>query len=451
MLVSSVPLSETHIAGQLSEWASKRSAMPRGQGPCLSYVSALINDIAFYFISEVVLLRILANAEGTSVRVSGEYVEIAGETVRAFVPAPLPPVPALDTRPILALYDRARGAIGQLDGVTTVLPSTPLFLFMYVRKEALLSSQIEGTQSSLSDLLLFENDEIPQIPIDDVTEVSNYVAAIEHGIARMRDGFPLSLRLIREMHEVLLRSGRGASKKPGEFRTSQNWIGGTRPGNALFVPPPPNRLLECLGDFETFLHRDDPALPPLLRAGLAHVQFETIHPFLDGNGRLGRLLIPQLLCDAGALREPILYLSLFFKSRRSDYYRLLQEVRQAGGWEAWIEFFLTGVSETAEQAADTARQLMILFDADRLALRDRGRAATSALRVQEFLQRRPMVTIQSAAKVLKLSVPTIGKALDLMVSAGIVHEVTGKRRNRLFAYSKYLALLDKGTEPLPPV
>lgn len=392
----------------------------------------------------------MANVVGTPARITGEYIETAAgsETVRAFVPAPLPPIPALDTRAFLTLYDRARGAIGGLDGVTTVLPSTPLFLYMYVRKEALLSSQIEGTQSSLSDLLLFENDEIPQIPLDDVTEVSNYVAAIEHGVARIRGGFPLSLRLIREMHAVLLQSGRGASKQPGEFRTSQNWIGGTRPGNALFVPPPPNRLQECLGAFEAFLHRDDPTIPPLLRGGLAHVQFETIHPFLDGNGRLGRLLIPLLLCDASTLREPILYLSLFFKSHRSDYYRLLQEVRQAGGWEAWIEFFLTGVAETAEQAADTARQLTMLFETDRLALRDHGRAATSALLVQEFLQRRPMVTIQSAAKVLKLSVPTVGKALELMVSTGIVHEVTGKRRNRLFAYSKYLALLDKGTEPL---
>jgi Fic family protein len=384
------------------------------------------------------------------VSVSGEFIEtaIGGETVRAFVPAPLPPVPAFDTRPFLALYDRARGAIGGLDGVTTVLPSTPLFLFMYVRKEALLSSQIEGTQSSLSDLLLFENDEIPLIPIDDVAEVSNYVAAIEHGMARVRGGFPLSLRLICEMHEVLLRSGRGASKQPGGFRTSQNWIGGTRPGNALFVPPPPNRLMECLGAFETFLHRDDPAMPPLLRAGLAHVQFETIHPFLDGNGRLGRLLIPLLLCDAGALREPILYLSLFFKSRRSDYYRLLQDVRERGDWEAWIEFFLTGVAETAGQAADTARHLTVLFETDRIALREHGRAAASALRVQEFLQRRPMVTIQATSKALKLSLPTVGKALDLLMSNGIVHEITGKRRNRLFVYSKYLALLDKGTEPL---
>jgi Fic family protein len=228
---------------------------------------------------------------------------------------------------------------------------------MYVRKEALLSSQIEGTQSSLSDLLLFENEEIPYVPLDDVAEVSNYVAAMEHGLKRLREGFPLSLRLIREMHAILLHSGRGASKQPGEFRRSQNWIGGTRPGNALFVPPPPDQLNECLDAFEKFLHMDDPQLPPLIKAGLAHVQFETIHPFLDGNGRLGRLLITLMLCEASALREPILYLSLYFKARRSDYYRLLQEVRENGAWEAWMEYFLTGVRETASQAVDTAARL----------------------------------------------------------------------------------------------
>ena len=381
----------------------------------------------------------------------GDYVQTsaAGEHMRAFVPAALPPDPSLDLSQLLTLYDRARGAIGRLDGVTAILPSTPLFLFMYVRKEALLSSQIEGTQSSLSDLLLFENDEIPPVLIDDVTEVSNYVAAIDHGMRRLRDGFPLSLRLLREMHEILLKSGRGASKQPGEFRRSQNWIGGTRPGNALFVPPPPHRLDECLDSFERFLNTEDPALPMLIRAGLAHVQFETIHPFLDGNGRLGRLLITLMLCEAGALREPILYLSLFFKARRDDYYRLLQEVRREGNWEAWMEFFLTGVAETAEQATDTARELMALFEADRATIRDLGRVAPSVLRVHDLLQKRPMLTIQSASKQLGLSVPTVGKTLDLLVAAKIVREITGKQRGKVFAYSKYLALLDKGTEPLP--
>ncbi|CUA90640.1 Fic family protein [Chelatococcus sambhunathii] len=389
---------------------------------------------------------------GTAGTRLGQYVETAvgGERVRAFLPPPLPPDPPLDLPALFDLYDAARGALGRLDGVTTILPSTPLFLFMYVRKEALLSSQIEGTQSSLSDLLLFENHEIPQVPLDDVAEVSNYIAAMEHGLKRLREGFPLSLRLIREMHEILLHSGRGASKQPGEFRRSQNWIGGTRPGNALFVPPPPDRLNECLDAFEKFLHVDNPQLPPLIKAGLAHVQFETIHPFLDGNGRLGRLLITLMLCEAGVLREPILYLSLYFKARRPDYYRLLQEVRENGAWEAWMEFFLSGVCDTATQAVDTARDLIDLFDRDREAIQALGRSAASVFRVHDFMQRRPIVTIQAASGELKLSLPTVGKSLEHLIKLGIVRELTGKQRHRVFAYSKYLAVLDQGTEPLPP-
>ncbi len=384
------------------------------------------------------------------VRAAGRYVEtsVSGERVRAYVPAPLPPEPALNTSQFLTVYDRARGAVGALDGVTSLLPSTPLFLFMYVRKEALLSSQIEGTQSSLSDLLLFENDETPSVPIDDVTEVSNYVAALDYGMRRLRDGFPLSLRLLREMHDILLRSGRGAGKQPGAFRRSQNWIGGTRPGNALFVPPPPELLMDCLDPFERFLHLDDRAMPPLLRAGMAHVQFETIHPFLDGNGRLGRLLVTLMLCEAGVLREPILYLSLFLKARRDDYYRLLQEVRTTGGWEAWMEFFLTGVAETAEQATETARVLTAMFERDRKTIQGFGRSAPSVLRVHELLQKRPITSILGASRDLGMSVPTVGKALDLLEGRGIVRETTGRRRDRLFVYNDYLAVLDEGTEPL---
>jgi Fic family protein len=245
---------------------------------------------------------------------------------------------------------------------------------MYLRKEALLSSQIEGTQSSLSDLLLFEQDELPMVPLDDVQEVSNYVAAMDHGLQRLREGFPLSLRLIREIHEILLAKGRGASKEPGEFRRSQNWIGGTRPGNALFVPPPPDELNRCLGDLETYLHATD-VHPALIRAALAHVQFETIHPFLDGNGRLGRLLITLLLCEAGSLREPVLYLSLYLKTHRQQYYDLLQAVRERGDWETWLAFFLDGVTETATQAVHAARSLITLFDNDRRRITELGRAA----------------------------------------------------------------------------
>ncbi len=388
-------------------------------------------------------------ADGKNQRL-GVYVETSagGERVRAYVPAPLPPIPPLDLRKIMQVYERAISAVGRLDGMTTILPSTPLFLYMYVRKEALLSSQIEGTQSSLSDLLLFENHEAPTVELDDVTEVSNYVAAIEHGVSRMRDGFPLSLRLIREMHAILLKSGRGSAKQPGEFRSSQNWIGGTRPGNALFVPPPPDRLDKCLDELERFLHTEDMALPPLIRAGLAHVQFETIHPFLDGNGRLGRLLITLILCEAGVLREPILYLSLFLKSRRDDYYRLLQEVRQAGAWETWVEFFLTGVAETAEQASTTARDLMILFDAHRHQIAGLGRAAPSALRVHELMQASPIVTIQTVCEKLGVSFPTASTALENLAKIDVVRETTGRQRDRIYAYSDYLALLDRGTDPL---
>ncbi len=368
------------------------------------------------------------------------------ETVRAYVPPPLPPEPPVELGALMRLVEQANRALGRLDGVTSILPSPPLFLFMYVRKEALLSSQIEGTQSSLSDLLLFENDEIPLVPLDDVQEVSNYVAAMNYGLQRLREGFPLSLRLIREIHDILLRKGRGSSKQPGEFRRTQNWIGGTRPGNALFVPPPPNELDSCLDNFEKFLH--DTKTPTLIRAALAHVQFESIHPFLDGNGRLGRLLITFLLCAEDALKEPMLYLSLYFKQRRAQYYDLLQAVRDRGDWEAWVEFFLTGVIETANEAVETARQLFTLFEEDRARIRSLGRPAASMLRVHDLLQRQPIIGIVPASKELKVTHPTVMKALANLQELKIVHEVTGRRRGRLFAYSRYMTILNRGTEAL---
>lgn len=368
------------------------------------------------------------------------------ETVRAYLPPPLPPTPSLELAELMPLIEQANRALGRLDGVTSILPSAPLFLFMYVRKEALLSSQIEGTQSSLSDLLLFENDETPLVPLDDVQEVSNYVAAMNFGLKRLREGFPLSLRLIREIHDVLLRKGRGSSKQPGEFRRTQNWIGGTRPGNALFVPPPPNELAGCLDNFEKFLHDDK--IPTLIRAALAHVQFESIHPFLDGNGRLGRLLIAFMLCAEGALKDPMLYLSLYFKMRRKQYYDLLQAVRDRGDWEAWTEFFLAGVAETANEAVETARQLAALFEDDRMRIRALGRPAASMLRVHDLLQRQPIIGILPASKQLKVTHPTVMKALANLQKLKIVHEVTGRRRGRLFAYSRYMAILNRGTEAL---
>ncbi|MGI9175933.1 MAG: Fic family protein [Rhodothermales bacterium] len=383
----------------------------------------------------------------------GTYVvsTTAGERVEAFVPAPLPPKPKLQlTEADYDLMERANRALGRLDGVTTLLPDTELFIYLYVRKEAVLSSQIEGTQSSLSDLLLYESDEAPGIPFDDVREVSNYVAALYHGLKRLRDdGFPLSLRLVREMHRVLLDGGRGRDKNPGEFRRSQNWIGGTRPGNAAFVPPPPEQMTACLGDLEKFLHDDPIRTPVLIKAALAHVQFETVHPFLDGNGRLGRLLITLLLCEEGALAEPILYLSLFFKTNRQRYYDLLQRVRTEGAWEEWLRFFLTGVLETSRQATQASQAILKLFKEDRERIETLGRPAGSALRVHELLQARPLLTIAQGVDQLNLTKPTVASALKNLETLGIVREMTGKQRGRVYLYDAYLGILDEGTEPLP--
>lgn len=367
------------------------------------------------------------------------------ETVRAYVPKDLPPLPALDLARLLGPMERANQALGRLDGITSILPSPPLFIYMYIRKEALLSSQIEGTQSSLSDLLLFEHDELPMVPLDDVREVSNYVAAMTHGLQRLKAGFPLSLRLIKEIHGILLSKGRGASKEPGEFRRSQNWIGGTRPGNALFVPPPPDLVIPALGALETYLH-DSKTHPPLIRAALAHVQFETIHPFLDGNGRLGRLLITFILCAEGVLREPILYLSLYLKQNRQQYYHLLQAVREKGEWELWVEFFLEGIVKTSEQAVDTARRLMALFDDHRKRITALGRPAASALRLHDLLQKSPLLSAPSAAKSLGLSLPTVLKSIEHLEVLGIVKESTGKKKRRIFGYTDYIRILNEGTE-----
>nr|WP_216906844.1 Fic family protein [Synechococcus sp. CCY 0621] len=381
---------------------------------------------------------------------TGHYdiTSTAGETVRAFVPEPLPPHPPLDLVGLgQALKDRALLACGRLDGVSALLPDPDLFLYAYVRREALLSSQIEGTQSSLSDLLLFELEEAPGVPFDDVVEVSSYVAALEHGLARMASGFPLSSRLLREIHEVLLARGRGADRMPGQFRRSQNWIGGTRPGNARFVPPPPGLVEGCMAELERFIHADDD-LHVLVKAALAHVQFETIHPFLDGNGRLGRLLIVLMLVDGGILRQPLLYLSLFFKQHRSRYYELLDEVRQQGDWEAWIAFFLEGVESTAAAAVDSAHRLLDLFRSDEMKLTGLGRSGTSLRQVYASLRQRPLIGIPQLAARAQVSFPTAAKAMERLVALGIAREVTGGRRNRVFAYDAYLAILGEGAEPL---
>jgi Fic family protein len=383
---------------------------------------------------------------------TGHYVPLpsaGGEKARAFVPAPLPPVPPLALEPeTQELISQAMLAIGRLDGLAAMLPEPGLFIYSYVRKEALLSSQIEGTQSSLDDLLRFENDVAPGVPLDDVQEVSNYVAAMNYGLGRLKE-LPLSLRLIKEIHAVLLAKGRGSKKEPGEFRRSQNWVGGSRPGNAVFVPPPPDQLIECLGAWEKFLHNDPVKTPLLIKTALMHVQFETIHPFLDGNGRLGRLLITFLLCAEGALRQPLLYLSLYFKQNRQQYYELLQKVRLTGEWEAWLSFFLTGVAETAAQAAEAGRTLMAVAVEDEKRIQTIGRAAGSALRVHRMLQARPLISIVSASKLLQLTIPTVTASLKRLEKLGIVRETTGGKYGRLYAYSQYLDILSAGTERLP--
>jgi Fic family protein len=371
------------------------------------------------------------------------------EAYEAFIPAPLPPAPPLRlTARDHDLIERANRALGKLDGMTSLLPDTSLFIYAYVRKEALVSSQIEGTQSSFSDLLLYESDQVPGVPTEDVREVSDYVAALEHGLARLRGGFPLSVRLLREIHGVLLRHGRGSAKAPGELRRSPVWLGGSRPAKARFVPPPANEVPPCMGALEKFLHGHPVETPTLLKAALAHVQFETIHPFLDGNGRLGRLLITLLLCAEGALAEPSLYLSLHFKTHRQAYYEHLQRVRTHGDWEGWLRFFLEGVVQTSEEAVATTRRILSLFEAHRRQLEVLGRAAASTLQVHAYLQKKPIAGIRELEKNLRLSYPTAAGALERMKKLRLVRELTGFKRNRVFAYAPYIKLLSEGAEPL---
>jgi Fic family protein len=378
-----------------------------------------------------------------------EVRNIGGEQVRAFMPLPLPPTPALDlSGKRQLLLEQALLSLGRLDSISTLLPDPHLFLYAYVRREAVLSSQIEGTQSSLSDLLLFELEEVPGVPLDDVVEVSNYVAALEHGIARLQGGFPFSNRLVREIHAALLSRGRGSDKSPGEFRRSQNWIGGTRPGKARFVPPSPQHVEDCMADLERFIHERNSMLPALIKAALAHVQFETIHPFLDGNGRVGRLLIVLMLQSARILNQPLLYLSLYFKQNRKEYYRLLNRVRIHGDWESWVDFFLKGVEATSASAVETAQNLVRLFVDDSALIRGLGRSSRSTLLVFEALRKQPLVSLNELCESTDLTFPTVAKAMDSLTELGIAREFTGRRRNRIFAYDNYLSILSEGTEPL---
>lgn len=379
---------------------------------------------------------------------SGEYTtcSITGESYRAYIPTPLPPAPPLQMEEVYPLLDQANIAIGRLDGISITVPDPSLFLYMYIRKEAVLSSQIEGTQSTLSDLLMYENEESVKVPEHDVIEVSSYVAAMEHGLKRIQAGFPLCLRLIREMHKILLSKGRGSSKQPGEFRISQNWLGGTRPGNAKYVPPPPQLVTDLLSSLEKFLHDETGKMPTLIKAALAHVQFESIHPFLDGNGRIGRLLITFILCVDGIMQKPLLYLSLYFKNNRTSYYDHLQHIRETGDWEEWLKFFLRGVIETANQAVETIQLVLKLFIEDRQKIETSSKAFAKDLIIYQYLQKTPITDSKKITRDCKISLPTTNKALHHLMALGVVKEVTGKARNKVYIYKRYLDILNENLE-----
>lgn len=397
-------------------------------------------------------------------RTTGRYerTTVGGEEIAAFIPFALPPAdPPIEVTS--ALGERLRAAeqaLVRLELAGQMVPSLDWLIDAFVRKEAVVSSQIEGTQATLVDLLAFEaqgdatgtaTEEKATPPTADVEEVCNYLDALTYSRAALADprGLPLSMRLLNETHQRLMRGVRGAEKQPGEVRRSQNWIGGSRPGNAMFVPPPPHVLGEVLSAFEKYLHGDD-SLPPLVRAGLLHVQFETIHPYLDGNGRIGRLLVTLLLEHWKLLTNPLLYLSLFFKRHQSYYYRRLGAVRVDGDWEGWLDFFLDGVATIADEAVASARELFALVAEDRARVLATEKMSIGALRLFELLPRHPIVTVTSAMKLLGTTKPTAIRAVELLVAAGVLVESTGKKRDRSFAYRAYLDRLQAGTELARP-
>jgi len=373
---------------------------------------------------------------------AGQYVEQI-EGYKAFIPNPLPPKPEIIMdQEMWDLLSQADRALGRLDGATDALPNPDLFVFMYVRKEAVLSSQIEGTQASLIDVLEFESQALEPNNPQEVAEVVNYIAAINYGLERLKS-FPVSLRLIREIHKELLMQGvRGAERDPGEFRRTQNWIGagGCSLKDATYVPPPPHEMLQSLDNLEKFLHSPQP-IPTLIKVGLAHAQFETIHPFLDGNGRTGRLLITFLLCEQNILQRPLLYISHYFKKYRSEYYDRLQAIRESGNWEGWLKFFLRGVYEVAQEAAATARKIVKLKEEHRqLVLNTMGRKSGNAIALLESLYLRPIFNVEHAEKITSLSYPNANALIKALSDIGLVEETTGQKRNRAFSYAPYLAV-----------
>lgn len=378
---------------------------------------------------------------------TGRYVpSIAGGfACQAFIPAPLPPHPPLEiSGKLQARLAEAHIALGRLDAISSLLPDAQLFLYSYVRKEAVMSSQIEGTQSSLSDLMLYEMAAQPGVPMDDVQEVSCYVNALTLGVERINQGNPITIRLVKELHQALMTSGRGIQRGPGEFRANQVWIGGHRADEATFVPPPANEIAACWSELEKFLNDVPEPTEPVIKAALMHVQFETIHPFMDGNGRLGRLLIPLIFAQAGILKEPLLYLSVFFKKHRHIYYERLQQVRLTGDWENWLLFFVDAITATATQAVATAQQLNQLLATDKTKLAQLGRVAGSANQILEAFFNQPIASINLLVEKTGLTPATIGKALDAMENTpGLVRELTGQKRNRVYAYSAYIDILNQ--------
>lgn len=363
---------------------------------------------------------------------------------RAFIPALLPPVPGVELNGSLAAQlSAADRALGRLDGSVHTLPNADLFMLMYVRKEAVLSSQIEGTQSSLQELLAAEAEVNDPARPADVEEVINYVAAMNHGLARL-ETLPVSVRLIREIHERLMAGTRGGKLTPGELRTSQNWIGpgGATLRNATFVPPPPHEVAGALGDLERFLHGDD-GLPLLIKVGFAHAQFETIHPFLDGNGRVGRLLIAFLLTEGRALQKPVLYLSHYFKQHRTEYYERLQAVRDDGAWEQWLAFFLRGVAEVATEAVETTRKILTLREEHRTLITDRlSRGAANGHRLLERLYDRPIISVNQLKDITGTTFAAANTLVAKLVELGVLRELTGHARHRRFQYARYVALFE---------
>ena len=388
-------------------------------------------------------------------RVTGRYekTRVAGEEVRAFVPYPLPPKrPALQFGPAMAeALGAAEASLARLDVAGGMVPSVNWLVYAFVRKEAVLSSQIEGTQATLEDLLTYEATSRGKAPSgSDVDEVCNYLSALSYARAQLRrpKGLPLSMRLLNQTHRRLLEGRFGRGKRPGEVRRSQNWVGGTRPGNAVFVPPPPYALGEVLGEFERAIHAGNRS-HPLVRCALLHAQLETIHPYLDGNGRVGRLLITLLFEHWGLLAEPLLYLSLFFKRHRDEYYRLLGAIRTDGDWEGWVAFFLEGVRTIADETTATVRDLFALVSNDRAAALAHPATTVTAARLFEGLPEHPVVTVARVTELFGTTKPTAGKAINALVDAGILVETTGRRRDRVFSYAAYLDLLREGTEVEP--